>query len=239
MEETKLFWIAANKHKHTFPPIGEALTDPDGLLAAGGNLDVDTLLTAYQLGIFPWFDQTQPILWWSPDPRTVLYPGHTHVSRSLKKTLNKIDSEKRFTITIDQAFSEVITECSRPRGNDHGAWLTPKMIHAYINLHNNNHAHSVECWQGEQLVGGIYGVSIGRVFFGESMFSRVTNASKICLVKLSDYLQTWGYDLIDCQVESDHLRRMGAVQITRDTFIRKLVHSCQKSPAEQAWTVNR
>ena len=231
MEETKLFWIAANKYGHTFPPISEALTDPDGLLAAGGELNIKRLLDAYRQGIFPWFDDTQPILWWSPNPRTVLYPGHAHISRSLKKTLNR----NLFTITFDQAFSEVITECSAPRGSDRGTWLTPEMIDAYINLHKNNHAHSIECWQNNELVGGLYGVSVGRVFFGESMFSRVTDASKVCLVKLSEHLKEWDYDLIDCQVESDHLTRMGAEQITREKFANHLLQSCPKTPARQAW----
>ena len=231
MEETKLFWISANKYEHTFPPISEALTDPDGLLAAGGDLSIERLLEAYRHGIFPWYNHTQPVLWWSPDPRTVLYPGHAHVSRSLKKTLNK----NIFTITFDQAFSKVITECSAPRGDGHGTWLTTEMIDAYINLHQNNHAHSVECWQDDKLVGGLYGVSVGRVFFGESMFSRVTNASKVCLVKLSDYLKEWNYDLIDCQVESDHLGRMGAEQISREKFAHQLDQSCPKKPATKSW----
>jgi leucyl/phenylalanyl-tRNA--protein transferase len=236
MEETKLFWIAANKYDHTFPPISEALTDPDGLLAAGGDLNLERLLDAYRHGIFPWFDHTQPVLWWSPDPRTILYPGLVHVSRSLKKTLKKMENKNHFTITFNQAFSEVIAECSEPRGDDRGTWLTPEMIDAYINLHRNNHAHSIECWQDDRLVGGLYGVSVGRVFFGESMFSRVTDASKVCLVKLSDYLKEWNYDLIDCQIESEHLGRMGAEQITRENFAHQLDQSCQKSPAEQAWT---
>ncbi len=231
MEETKLFWIAANKYENTFPPISEALTDPDGLLAAGGDLSVERLLAAYRRGIFPWYDHTQPILWWSPDPRTVLVPGEAHVSRSLKKTFKK----NLFTITFDQSFRQVITECAVPR-EDQGTWLTEKMIDAYIELHKNGHAHSVECWQDEKLVGGIYGVSVGRVFFGESMFSRVTDASKVCLVKLSDYLKEWDYDLFDCQVESDHLARMGAIQITREEFSRQLDLSCVESPAKQAWS---
>jgi len=231
MEETKLFWITANKYEHTFPSISEALTDPDGLLAAGGDLGIGRLLEAYRNGIFPWYDHTQPILWWSPDPRTVLYPGHAHVSRSLKKTLNK----NLFTFTFDQAFNEVIAECSAPRANSRGTWLTPEMIDAYINLHTYNHAHSIECWQDNKLVGGLYGVSVGRVFYGESMFSRVTDASKACLVKLSDYLQEWEYDLIDCQVESDHLGRMGAEQITREEFAGHLKQSCPLAPAKAAW----
>ena len=231
MEETKLFWISANRYEDNFPPISEALTDPDGLLAAGGELTIERLLEAYRHGIFPWYNHTQPILWWSPDPRTVLFPGQAHISRSLKKTLNK----NLFTFTFDQVFSEVITECSAPRDEDNGTWLTPEMIDAYINLHKNNHAHSIECWQDNKLVGGLYGVSVGRVFFGESMFSRVTDASKACLVKLSEYLQEWDYDLIDCQVESDHLGRMGAEQITREEFANHLIQSCSKAPAKQAW----
>ena len=234
MDDTRLFWIAANQYGDSFPPVNEALTDPDGLLAVGGQLTVDRLLEAYKNGIFPWYSNNQPILWWSPNPRTILYPGQIHISRSLKKTINR----KNFTITCDQAFEQVIKACSMPRSDDNGTWLMPEMIDAYIKLHHHNYAHSVECWQDDNLVGGLYGIAIGRVFFGESMFSRISDASKICLVKLSAYLQEWNYDLIDCQVQSDHLLRMGAVQITREKFMSDLEHSCSMAPSRQSWNVS-
>lgn len=233
MDETKLYWIAADKYGDEFPPVEEALTDPDGLLAAGGELSLERLLTAYRNGIFPWYDESQPILWWSPNPRTILYPDQIHQSHSLKKSIRKSD----LTITFDRAFEQVLRECAAPRSDDNGTWLLPEMIEAYVNLHKNNHAHSIECWHDDLLVGGIYGVSIGQVFFGESMFSRVSNASKICMIKLGELLQEWNYDLFDCQVQSDHLDRMGTKQISRDQFVQILDRSCKETPSENAWVV--
>lgn len=231
MDETKLFWITENRYENNFPAISDALTDPDGLLAAGGDLSVSRLLIAYRNGIFPWYSQDQPFLWWSPDPRTVFYPDQIHISRSLKKTINK----NLFTMTFDTAFEDVIFKCSEPRYDDKGTWLSSEMIEAYTSLHKNGHAHSIECWQDNKLVGGLYGVAVGRVFFGESMFSRVTDASKICLAELSEYLQKWNYALMDCQVDSDHLRRMGACQISRDKFKLLLDEHCPLEPSKDAW----
>lgn len=227
-----LFWISANRHETSFPPISDALTEPDGLLAAAGDLTVPRLLEAYRHGIFPWYDETQPILWWSPNPRMVLKPGQAHISRSLAKHMRK----HPFTISFDHAFEQVITECAAKRSTDEGTWITADMKAAYIELHRQGHAHSIECWQNDKLVGGLYGVAIGRVFFGESMFSRVTNASKVCLVKLSEHLHRWGFELIDCQVESAHLTSMGAHEINRETFKQILDTYCEQLPATDAWT---
>lgn len=226
-----LFWIASNRHERDFPPISEALTEPDGLLAAAGDLSVSRLLKAYRQAIFPWYDESQPILWWSPNPRTVLKPGQAHISRSLAKHMRK----HPLTISFNQAFEQVITECAVPRSTDEGTWITPEMKAAYITLHKEGHAHSIECWQNDVLVGGLYGVAIGKVFFGESMFSRVTNASKVCFVKLSEHLHQWGFELMDCQVESAHLTTMGAHQINRDSFKQQLDIYCEATPAIDSW----
>jgi leucyl/phenylalanyl-tRNA--protein transferase len=231
MDNTKLFWIKSNCWEEDFPSARDALTEPDGLLAAGGDLSVHRLLNAYRNGIFPWYDHPQPILWWSPDPRTILIPDEVHISRSLKKKLN----QNVFKVTFDQAFAEVIETCSLPRKNEAGTWLTPEMIDAYILLHQQGHAHSIESWVDDQLVGGVYGVAIGQVFFGESMFSRITNASKVCLVQLASKLDEWQYKLIDCQVDSEHLQSMGAAQITRDEFISLLNQYCEQAPSSIAW----
>ena len=206
-------------HKTIFPDVDLALTEPDGLLAVGGDLTVERLTAAYQQGIFPWYSEGQPILWWSPDPRMVLKPKNIKVSRSLEKTIRK----NVFNITFDQQFQDVIIECSKPRlekGNKQTeTWILDEMIVAYIALHKAGYAHSVECWLDKKLVGGLYGVAIGNVFFGESMFSRVSDASKIAFVFLSKQLQEWGYKLIDCQVYTSHLESLGAGMISRKEFL--------------------
>ncbi len=196
----------------------QALREPDGLLAIGGDLSIERLLAAYRRGIFPWYSGDQPILWWSPDPRSVLVPEKLKISRSLRKTLKK----KSFRISLDEAFAEVIQECSRPRKYESGTWITEEMMQAYIRLHEAGHAHSVECWQGDRLVGGLYGLAQGNVFFGESMFAHVSDASKIAFVHLVRQLQRWGFDLIDCQIQSEHLDRFGAENIPRNVFIHSL-----------------
>ncbi|MFK8066674.1 MAG: leucyl/phenylalanyl-tRNA--protein transferase [Gammaproteobacteria bacterium] len=231
MDETNLLWIRANKYKNGFPPLEEALTDPDGLLAAGGDLSSSRLLEAYRNGVFPWYDDEQPILWWSPDPRTVFYPEQIHLSRSLKKAIK----HQPFNVTFDRAFERVIHECAIPRADGNGTWITSEMKAAYIKMHHEQSAHSLECWLDDKLVGGIYGVTIGQVFFGESMFSRVSNASKICLIKLAELLQSWNYNLIDCQVDSEHLRSMGAVQISRQDFKQLLDQYCNEAISIDAW----
>lgn len=201
-------------HTQDFPPIEHALDDPNGLLAAGGDLKPETLLRAYRNGIFPWFDKEQPILWWSPSPRAVLFPEELHVSRSLHKTLRK----QRFRITLDTAFTEVITACSEPRPYADGTWITDTMIEAYIQMHELGLAHSAEAWEGGRLVGGVYGIALGQIFFGESMFSRTTDASKVAFVHLVNQLRDWHYQLVDCQVENAHLASLGSTTIDRSQF---------------------
>lgn len=193
------------------------LASPQGLLAIGGDLRANRLLEAYRQGIFPWYNEGQPILWWSPDPRTVLLPEKLTVSRSLKKTLRK----RPFTITLDQDFFGVMRGCAGPRRQnpDGGTWITSEMLHAYSELHRVGYAHSVEAWRDDELVGGLYGVSLGGVFFGESMFSLATDASKVAFVYLVRQLQAWGCSLIDCQLTTEHLLRFGAEEIPRYQFL--------------------
>ena len=231
LTSTPLYWIAANRIEHGFPDPDQALTEPDGLLAAGGDLSSVRLLEAYRKGIFPWYQEDQPILWWSPNPRTVLFPESLRISRSLRKILKR----RCFRITVDQAFEATIRACAEPRRNRWETWLVEEMIRAYIDLYNQGHAHSVECWYQDNLVGGVYGVAIGQVFFGESMFSRMDNASKVALVDLVQLLLKWNYHLIDCQVHSDHLEHLGAIRILRDSFIEKLNRWCPVSPHPYAW----
>lgn len=198
-----------------FPPIDEALDDPDGLLAAGGTLDVKRLVDAYQRGIFPWFNEGDPILWWSPDPRTVLRPDRVHVSHSLRKRLKK----QQFFLSIDQAFARVLDGCAAPRTTEIGTWLSAPMRRAYTSLHAANLAHSVEVWMDGELAGGLYGVAIGRMFFGESMFARRTDASKIAMVRMCAQLERWQMPLVDCQLETGHLMSLGAEPMPRRRFI--------------------
>ncbi len=211
------FWLHPDPDS-PFPPVEHALRDPDGLLAIGGDLTPQRLLRAYRAGIFPWYSEGQPILWWSPDPRMVLLPGALHVSRSLCKTLRR----QRFRLSMDQAFEEVITACAAPRRDDAGTWITDEMRIAYCRLHQRGHAHSVEAWQAGELVGGLYGVALGGVFFGESMFSRVSDASKVAFVHLVRQLERWGFGLVDCQVHTGHLARLGARPIPRTEFMQRL-----------------
>lgn len=205
-----------------FPPVEQALRAPNGLLAQGGDLSVARLLDAYRHGIFPWFNPGDPILWWSPDPRMVLFPEAVHVSRSLAKRMRRAD----FDIRVDTAFVEVMRQCAAPRSRSSGpyggTWISPAMIKAYTALHREGYAHSIEVWQKDVLVGGVYGVSIGRMFFGESMFSRRADASKIALVHLCRQLQRWNFGMIDCQMETAHLASMGAKPISRREFCTKL-----------------
>lgn len=204
--------------REDFPDIELALREPDGLLAIGGDLSIERLLAAYRRGIFPWYSGDQPVLWWSPDPRSVLVPEKLQISRSLRKTLRK----NLFRVSLDEAFAEVIHECSQPRKHEPGTWITDEMTQAYIRLHEAGHAHSVECWQGNRLMGGLYGMARGNVFFGESMFARASDASKIAFVYLVRQLQIWGFGLIDCQIQSEHLDRFGAENIPRNVFIHTL-----------------
>lgn len=207
-----LTWLKRNEL--VFPPLSKAMREPNGLLAAGGDLSPERLIQAYRHGCFPWFEEGQPILWWSPDPRTVLLPAEVHVSRSLRKVLR----QGRFRVTFDQDFAAVIAECAGPRNYTDGTWITDDMQRAYLALHDQGHAHSVEVWDGDALVGGLYGLAMGRLFFGESMFSRADNASKVGFVTLVEHLQQAGFVLIDCQMPTDHLHSLGARSIPREVF---------------------
>ena len=213
-----------------FPDIHNALVDPNGLLAMGGCLSPRRLSNAYRQGIFPWYSKGEPILWWSPDPRWVLTPGDVRVSRSLRKRLQRME----FRVTYDQAFAEVIKACSEPRDAG-GTWITPKLQLAYTELHRMGLAHSFESWQGDELVGGLYGVTIGQIFFGESMFHRVTDASKVAFVTACRYLHEWDYQLIDCQVHTSHLESLGARPMARTTFAEFLRDHRDRPVAAEAW----
>jgi len=211
-----------------FPPVDQAVDNPDGLLAAGGSLTMKRLVDAYRLGIFPWFNEGDPILWWSPDPRTVLRPSKTHVSHSLRKRLKK----GAHFVTLDRAFVRVLDGCAAPRAGDSGTWLSPAMRRAYSALHNAGLAHSVEVWMDGELAGGIYGVAIGRMFFGESMFARRTDASKIGIVVLAEQLGRWDFPLIDCQLETAHLMSLGAEHMPRRRFIAEITRLVKEPPPE-------
>jgi leucyl/phenylalanyl-tRNA--protein transferase len=204
--------------KDEFPDVSTALHDPDGLLAAGGDLSSERLISAYSNGIFPWFDDDQPILWWSPDPRSTLIPSNIHISKSLKKDIRK----NNYTVTYNRAFSTVINHCAKLREDNEGTWITQEMHEAYCQLHEQGIAHSIEAWHKDTLIGGLYGINIGQVFFGESMFSLAKNGSKIALIALAKQLPLWNIDLIDCQVHNDHLASMGATKIPRAAFIEML-----------------
>lgn len=225
------FWIAARRTAFELPPVEQALREPDGLLAAGGDLDPRTLLEAYRRGVFPWYEQGQPPLWWSPDPRTVLFPESLKVSRSLRKRLR----QGRFEVVFDRAFGEVIRACAAPRAPGAGTWLTADMVAAYERLHRAGHAHSVECRREGELVGGLYGVALGGVFFGESMFSRVSDASKVALVHLVEEVSRRGFRLIDCQVYSPHLESLGARSIPRSEFLALLAEHGQAGAPPGRW----
>jgi leucyl/phenylalanyl-tRNA--protein transferase len=208
-----------------FPEVERALAEPNGLLAAGADLSLPRLLEAYRNGIFPWFTDGQPILWWSPDPRMVLFPAELKVSRSLARTLRN----PRFEVRADTAFDEVIDGCRQPRRGESGTWITEEMAEAYAALHRAGFAHSVETWLDGELVGGLYGVALGRAFFGESMFTHVSDASKVALVVLARQLQHWDFGVIDCQMNTAHLASFGAREIPRAEFtrsLRELVHYC-------------
>ena len=215
--------------KISFPPA--RLASEEGLLAVGGDLAPERILTAYRAGIFPWYAEGQPILWWSPDPRLVLFPSRFKMARSLRKTIR----QEKFQVTADQAFDQVIRQCAcAPRARNDGTWLMPEMIQAYGLLHRYGFAHSVEAWYEGELAGGLYGIALGRCFFGESMFTRISNASKVALAFLMGYLKTMDYQLVDCQVKTQHLMRLGAEEIPRSLFLKQLkeslTHPTQKGP---------
>ncbi len=214
-----------------FPPVERAEREPDGLLAVGGDLHPTRLLNAYRAGVFPWYTDPQPLLWWSPDPRTVLFPERLKVSRSLRKSLRN----KGFEVSFDTAFERVIAACAAPREGESGTWITDEMAAAYIQLHRLGHAHSVEVWRENELVGGLYGVAIGRVFFGESMFSRVSDASKVGFARLVEQLMARDFRLIDCQVHTRHLVSLGAEEIPRHRFRVLLDQWCPEGDTTGDW----
>jgi leucyl/phenylalanyl-tRNA--protein transferase len=216
--------------KLIFPP--PQMATRDGLLAVGGDLSPDRLLQAYRMGIFPWYAEHEPIMWWSPDPRLVLYPKRLHVTKSLRKTIN----HRTFRITFDQAFARVIAACAAARGaGREGTWIVTEMRNAYQRLHDLGYAHSAEAWQGDQLVGGLYGVSLGGSFFGESMFTRVSNASKVALVALVRQLERMAFDMVDCQIRTEHMMRFGAQLIPRARFLKELTQSLSVPTLRGRW----
>ena len=205
-----LKWLGRND---PFPEVDKAMREPNGLLAAGGDLSPQRLIEAYKHGIFPWYSESDPILWWSPDPRLVLFPENLRISRSLTKSLRK-----DYEIRTDSAFEKVMRKCAEPRRDGAGTWISEEMVSAYCALHAMGIAHSVETWVEGDLVGGLYGIALGKVFFGESMFSRRTDASKIAFVHLVLQLKRWGFSMIDCQVRTEHLASLGATEIPRSEF---------------------
>jgi len=227
VSDQRIAWLSPADRPDAFPDIENALDEPDGLLAAGGDLGSERLLAAYAKGIFPWFDEGQPILWWSPDPRCVLHAPELHISRRLKQTI----SRSTMTLSFNQAFGDVIRACAGERKSQHGTWITQDMISAYEQMHDEGWAHSAEVWESDRLVAGVYGLAIGRVFFGESMFSREANASKFALLGLCQQLVANDFELIDCQVVSPHLITLGATTMPRVIFAKILRSAC--SPATQ------
>ena len=218
-----------------FPPVERALRDPNGLLAAGGDLSPQRLLEAYAHGIFPWFSDEDPLLWWSPDPRMVLFVDELHVAKSLRKVIKA----GRFAVTFDRAFPEVMAGCAAPRSDEAGTWITREMHEAYTLLHRLGFAHSVEAWNGDRLAGGLYGVAIGRMFYGESMFTRESNASKVAFVTLVRQLARWGFEMIDCQMSTDHLASLGAREIPRQEFVSRLDRLVRQDEVPVPWTLDR
>ncbi|MFH2133852.1 MAG: leucyl/phenylalanyl-tRNA--protein transferase [Pseudomonadota bacterium] len=214
-----------------FPPVTQALKDPNGLLAAGGDLSPARLLDAYRHGIFPWFGEGDPILWWSPDPRMVLIPRECYISHSLRKTLRR----GAYQLRTDTAFEHVMRACAAPRDGQDGTWIQEEMVQAYCELHRMGYAHSVEVWMDNELVGGLYGISIGKMFYGESMFSRRTDASKIALAHLCAQLQRWGFGMIDCQMNTAHLASLGAREIPRQAFVAEVARLTAEPVPNAPW----
>lgn len=227
----RLHWLDPRDPNQPFPPAHLAMRDPNGLLAIGGDLSVARLIRAYSQGIFPWYNPDEPILWWSPDPRAVLAADGMKVSRSLWKSIRRSD----YAVSLDVAFADVLRACSGARTKSRGTWLGAEMRDAYGELHARGYAHSVEMWRGGELIGGLYGVALGRVFFGESMFSRADDASKIALYWLCEQLRAWGFELIDCQVGSAHLKSLGAQDVSRERFLNLLRAAVAMPPRTGPW----
>ncbi|WP_026180300.1 leucyl/phenylalanyl-tRNA--protein transferase [Hahella ganghwensis] len=228
---TELAWL---DREIMFPHPSTALEDPNGLLCMGGDLSPERLLRAYRMGIFPWFSDDQPILWWSPDPRCTLEFNNLHISRSMRRTFNS----QRFQFSFDTSFESVIQACAEPRSYCSDTWITHDMQLAYIYLARLGFAHCIEVWEGENLVGGLYGIAMGRCFFGESMFSRQTNASKAAFIVLAKHLEAWGYSLFDCQVPNPHLLSLGATSTPRDKFLTILAENIDHNLSHE-WLIDR
>lgn len=235
MKSPQIKWISQDDPPNSFPDPATAFDVPDGLLAAGGDLAAERLLYAYRHGIFPWFDEGQPILWWSPDPRCVLWPAEFHMSRRLTRYLRR----SAWTVSFNEDFARVIEACAEDRPLQQGTWITGEMTAAYKELHQSGWAHSVEVWDKDQLVGGLYGLAIGRAFFGESMFSTNSNASKAALFYLCETLREHHFELLDCQVESPHLGSLGATTIPRSQFIELLGKLCVPATAFSGFPAKR
>lgn len=227
--------IPSLRSGQAFPPVTAALSEPNGLLAAGGDLSVPRLLDAYRHGIFPWFSPGQPILWWSPDPRMALIPHELNISRSLAKTLRN----RQYEVRADTSFGAVMRACAEPRRDQEGTWISDDMIGAYGALHELGIAHSIETWVDGKLAGGLYGVAVGRMFFGESMFSRITDASKLALVHLARQLERWQFGMIDCQMHTPHLASLGARAMPRADFMRRLQELVNYRHEPGRWNLDR
>jgi len=227
---SEITWLSP--HSVDFPATSDAASNPNGLLAAGGDLSIERLVSAYKKGIFPWYEEPQPILWWSPNPRTVLFPEQLRISRSLNKRIKRGE----YTVTFDQAFGTVMQHCANvPRQGQHGTWIGDEMLDAYCQLHDQGFAHSVESWYEDRLVGGLYGIAIGRIFFGESMFSLRSDASKVAFSRLVMQLKQWDYAVIDCQVGNSHLTSLGAQEIDRAHF-EQLLRDNIEQPQQAQWS---
>ena len=229
---SRLRWLGPSDGPEALPKPASALSEPNGLLAAGGALRPEWLLAAYRQGIFPWYEEGQPILWWCPDPRAVLRPDELKVSRSLRRTLRR----GTFTVTADRAFAAIVEGCAAPRRYTDATWITPDMARAYERMHELGWAHSFEAWRDGRLAGGVYGIAIGRVFFGESMFSRERDASKVALVRAVEFLKARSVALIDCQIPSSHTTRLGATALTRERFLGLLDELCEPPGSPGPWT---
>jgi leucyl/phenylalanyl-tRNA--protein transferase len=217
-----------------FPPVAEALDEPNGLLAAGADLSPERLLDAYRHGIFPWFGEEDPLLWWSPNPRMVLMVDELHVSRSLRRVIRS----GRYRVTFDRAFREVMRGCAAARDGHAGTWITPEMLEAYTRLATLGFAHSVETWAGDELVGGLYGVAVGRMFYGESMFARRADASKIAFAHLVRQLDRWGFEMIDCQMSTGHLASLGAREVPRAEFLERMRRLARQPGVPAPWSLD-
>lgn len=233
MSNHRVVWLSADDPPEAFPPVNTALREPDGLLAAGGDLSPERLLAAYRRGIFPWYEEGQPLLWWCPDPRCVFRKGDLHTPRRLRRYLRNSTA----TVRINSAFAQVIRACAAPRRYAQGTWITPDMMVAYERLHRDGWAHSIEVWQDNVLIGGLYGVVIGRALFGESMFSTRSNASKIALLMLDRMLENGSLGVVDCQLQSSHLLSMGASVVPRADFNRMLDDLCDPPMRFENWPI--